>query len=128
MGYDNRLPDYESFLEFEEVYLRAVALAWTDEDFKEKLLSDAESAIEQYFNYRCPWSLDIQVREVNEKEIELGAGWHPPAEGRQGFWKLPKDTFYYRLPPKPDTIDPEEEPIALAAYNDSGPTYLFTCC
>ena len=48
-------------------------------------------------------------------------------EERPGHWKLPKNRFVYGLPPKPE-IDEDEMAIALAAYNDSGPGYLFTCC
>lgn len=128
MGYDNSLPDYASFLEFEEVYLRAIALAWKDEVFKKELLEHAETALDKYFNYKCPWSLDLFVREVTKTERAKGAGWHPSNEAHRGFWSLPNNTFLYGLPPKPINIDPDEEPIALAAYNDSGPTYLFTCC
>lgn len=128
MGYDNRLPDYASFLEFEEVYLRAIALSWVDEEFKAKLLASPEKTLGEYFNYRMPWCIDLSVREVTAEEKQAGAGWHPEADGRKGFWKLPRDTFYYKMPPKPKELDADEEPIALAAYNDSGPTYLFTCC
>jgi ribosomally synthesized peptide (two-chain TOMM family) len=123
MGFDNRLPDYESFLEFEEVYLRAIALSWKDAEFKKRLLEDAAKALANYFNYKCPWSVDLSVREVSPERY----GWKKSAK-KQYAWDLPQNTFYYGLPPKPENIDPDEEPIALAAYNDSGPTYLFTCC
>ncbi len=128
MGYDNRIPDYAAFLEFNEVYLRAIALAWKDETFKKMLLKDAGKAIEAYFNYRCPWSIDLSARELTKEEKKKGGGWHPSTDTHAGFWRLPVNVFSFNIPPKPKDIDSTEEAIAMAAYNDSGPTYLFTCC
>ena len=123
MAYDNRLPSYESFLEFHEVWLRAIALSWKDARFKKMLLEDTAKALQEYLNYKSPWSIDIKATVPEDPS----AKWHP-AEGKaNGYWTLPQDTFTYGIPPKPE-LPEDDEAVALAAYNDSGPGYLFTCC
>ena len=52
MSFTNQLPDYESLLEFQEVYLRAIALSWRDETFKKALEDDALLALQHYFAYK----------------------------------------------------------------------------
>ncbi|BCS97259.1 hypothetical protein DSLASN_28910 [Desulfoluna limicola] len=123
MAIDNRLPSYESFLEFQEVYLRAIALSWKDERFRDLLLEDAGKALQEYFGYKSPWNININVARPEESNQR----WYPSTEECPGHWKLPKNRFIYGVPPKPE-IDEDEMAIALAAYNDSGPGYLFTCC
>lgn len=111
------LPEYESLLEFQEVYLQAIALAWKDEDFKQELLNDAETALGKAFGYKNPWSVKLSVVMPNDRE----AGWNSD----QNRWYLPRNTIHIGLPKKPDK---DEQTMALAAYNNAGPTYLFTCC
>ena len=73
--------------------------------------------LEQYFNYNCPWNVNLAV------EKSKAAMWHSD----KGKWVgLEQNKITYGYPNKPKVL--EQEPIALAAYNDSGPTYLFTCC
>jgi ribosomally synthesized peptide (two-chain TOMM family) len=115
MPRNNEIPSYESLLEFQEVYLRAVALAWTDDGFKALLTSDMRAALENYFGYDCPWNVDL-------KAVEGGTGW----DSKTKTWDLPKMLTSVGLPNKPETF--EEQLVAFAAYNDAGPTYLFTCC
>jgi ribosomally synthesized peptide (two-chain TOMM family) len=116
MPRNNELPSYESLLEYQEVYLRAVALAWSDPTFKQDFLTDPRTAMENYFGYSCPWNVTIKV---SEPPANNGFGWN----GKK--WRLPRIKATFGLPIAP-TI--EEQPIAFAAYNDAGPTYLFTCC
>ena len=117
MPRDNRLPSYESMLEFQEVYLRAVALSWKDPAFRQALLHNPEQALADYFAYRCPWNVVLKVREASGD----GQGWDKEARR----WKLPPVRTTFGLPAAP-AID--EQLVAFAAYNDAGPTYLFTCC
>lgn len=122
MPRNNELPSYESLLEFQEVYLRAVALAWGETEdakvFKERFISDPALALQEYFGYTCPWGgVDLSVEEVDADQY----GWD--SESRS--WNLPKNTVGIGIPCKPDD---DEQTVALAAYNDAGPTYLFTCC
>lgn len=116
MTYDNRVPAYESLLEFQEVYLRAIALSWKDEKFKDALKTDTKLALERYFGYKCPWNINIKVSEAGENH-----GWEPDRKK----WNLPKNTITFGVPTKPNY---DEQAVALAAYNDAGPTFLFSCC
>jgi ribosomally synthesized peptide (two-chain TOMM family) len=118
MPRNNEIPSYESLLEFQEVYLRAVALAWVDDEFKSLLLRDARSALADYLGYECPWNVDLRVAEP----IGPNVGWDP----RNKTWTLPRMLTSFGLPNKPEAF--EEQLVAFAAYNDAGPSYLFTCC
>jgi ribosomally synthesized peptide (two-chain TOMM family) len=117
MPQDNRLPSFESILEFQEVYLRAIALSWTDATFKQALLEDTALALARYFGYKCPWNVKLRVREPAGPEY----GWNPTAKA----WCLPPSKSSFSIPVAPAVA---EQPVAFAAYNDAGPTYLFTCC
>ena len=116
MPRDNRLPSQDTLLEFQEVYLRAIALAWKDADFKAALLDNPDAALADYFAYRCPWNLVLKVREA-----AAGEGWDDQTQS----WHLPPIKTTFGLPKAPDI---DEQLVAFAAYNDAGPTYLFTCC
>jgi ribosomally synthesized peptide (two-chain TOMM family) len=117
MPRNNRLPTYESLLEFQEVYLRAVALAWNDVRFKSAFLAAPKTALQDYFGYICPWNVALEVREPNV----AGEGW----DAHTKKWNLPRTRITFGLPTAPQI---EEQLVAFAAYNDAGPTYLFTCC
>lgn len=117
MPRNNELPSYETLLEFQEVYLRAVALAWSDPKFKAQLLADPDQALRDNFGYICPWNVDLSVMEAKGP----GDGWDPVAKR----WKLPLLRTTFGVPKAPPF---DEQLVAFAAYNDAGPTYLFTCC
>ena len=117
MATNNGIPSYESLLELQEVYLRAIALAWRDPEFKQALLTDAGDALGRYFDYKSPWLLDLKVKEAGP-----AYGWNPEKRA----WSLPPHTLTFGIPSRPADI--VEEPVALAAYNDAGPAFLFTCC
>lgn len=127
MAYDNRIPSYEDLRAFSLVYMRAVALAWDDSEtgrtFKSLFLDRPEQALEQYFNYKCPWAINLVVREACAEDP--GSGWDPKA-GIAGKWRLPRNRVVFGIPTKPEA--PLSEAIGLAAYTDSGPNYLFSCC
>ncbi len=128
MPRDNRLPSYEALLEFQEVYLRAVALSWTDEAFRNEFLKDPALALEHYFSYRLEWNSVLVAYDPNDPHdpnnhnaTQHGWGWNPDKKA----WNLPPIETQIGLPIKPKV---EEQLLAFAAYNDAGPTYLFTCC
>ena len=121
MPLNNELPSYETLLEFQEVYTLAVALAWRDEEFRTMFLKDAKYALEHYFSYKMPWNVELAAEEVKEGGPE-GYGWDPQKEK----WHLPQSSITFGIPEMPERSD--EICIALASYNDAGPTYLFTCC
>ncbi|NML16904.1 BMA_0021/BMA_0022 family TOMM bacteriocin [Azohydromonas caseinilytica] len=117
MPRNNQIPSYDSLLEFQEVYLRAVALAWTNAQFKQDFLADPTGALANYFGYQCPWNVDLKVREATGP----GQGW----DAKKKQWTLPPVRTTFGVPVAPKV---EEQLIAFAAYNCAGPTYLFTCC
>ena len=82
MALNNAVPSFESMLEFQEVYLRAIALSWEDAEFKGALLKNPLEALGRYFHYTCPWLIDLKVVEAPE-----GAGWDA---GKQS-WSLPNN-------------------------------------
>ncbi|ABC37086.1 BMA_0021/BMA_0022 family TOMM bacteriocin [Burkholderia thailandensis] len=120
MADNNAVPTQQSLLEFQEIYLRAIALAWENEEFKRKLLADPHDALERYLDYRCPWILNLKIVEAPANEPAYG--WN--AEKQR--WYLPVNSLSVGIPAQPANL--AEEAIALAAYNDAGPAYLFTCC
>jgi ribosomally synthesized peptide (two-chain TOMM family) len=122
MPFNNTVPTYESLLVFQEVYLLAVALSWKDEKFKEKLKEDPLLALEHYFGYRCPWNLTVSVAEPDTTSAEE-YGWNTKYENK---WHLPNNSITFGIPVPPEKN--EEVCIALASYNDAGPSYLFSCC
>lgn len=144
MSQNNAIPSEESLMEFGEVYMRAIALAWRDDDFKKMLLEDAMYALEHYFGYRSTWNFRFSVHEPDqmikkyEKEPPTEVqtwGWLPKEDckkdgvnygiGRR-HWVLPKNGMSFGLPTAPDAV--KDFPVALALYNDAGPMYLFSCC
>jgi hypothetical protein len=61
--------------------------------------------------------VDLEVTEA----IGPGMGW----DAHHKTWNLPPIRTTIGLPVAPKI---EEQLVAFAAYNDAGPTYLFTCC
>ncbi|KVL95008.1 BMA_0021/BMA_0022 family TOMM bacteriocin [Burkholderia stagnalis] len=120
MANNNANPTLESMLEFQKVYLRAIALSWRDPEFKGELLANPLEALAKYFGYQCPWIIDIEVVKA-----EAGRGWTSDGKGG-GSWNLPRNAMTVGIPEQPTNLD--EEAVALAAYCDAGPSYLFTCC
>lgn len=117
MPRNNEVPSYESLLEFQEVYLRAVALSWENDEFKQAFLEKPQDALARYFGYRCPWTVELRVKEADKSTY----GW----DQKQGKWYLPRIKMSFGIPKAPEM---KERLVAFGAYNDAGPTYLFTCC
>lgn len=132
MAYDNNIPSYEEIRALSIVYLRAVALAWQDDEvgqrFKKFLFRDTNQALTNYFNYQCPFSVKFGIQETLPDQH---ATWIPTKhEGGKivpGHWSglLPNELVYL-VPNKPEPM--YDEAIALSAYVASGPNYLFSCC
>ncbi|AOK20720.1 hypothetical protein WL40_06050 [Burkholderia ubonensis] len=122
MAQNNANPTLESMLEFQKVYLRAIALSWQDKTFKDELLKNPFEALAKYFGYQCPWIIELEI--VKPKG---DYGWKSGSDGSgEGSWHLPRNTMWVGIPERPESRG--EEAVALAAYCDAGPTYLFTCC
>ncbi|WP_028311208.1 BMA_0021/BMA_0022 family TOMM bacteriocin [Derxia gummosa] len=123
MPRNNELPSYETLLEFQEVWLRAVALAWESPEFHRELLADPTEALRRNFAYQCPWILDLSVEAAEGPEFGWNVGKSPVKGSR---WTLPPIMASFGVPKRPEKL--AERGIAFAAYNDASPTYLFTCC
>ncbi|MFL9874887.1 BMA_0021/BMA_0022 family TOMM bacteriocin [Paraburkholderia megapolitana] len=117
MALNNTVPTLESMLEFQEVYLRAIALSWQDAEFRTALLANPTDALGRYFDYQCPWLLDLRVTAAGPE-----FGWNPATQR----WRLPQNAMTFGVPARPQPA--VEEAVALSVYNDAGPSYLFTCC
>jgi ribosomally synthesized peptide (two-chain TOMM family) len=125
------LPSSMDFDSFKVVLLAAMAKAWGDAQFRDKLQIDTKTALREIRDYELPWNLGIYLRDDRQ------ATWHAPVEPRnagsththhQSYWSNEKPhvlTLY--LPAKPES-ELACEPIALAMYNAAGARYPFTCC
>lgn len=103
---------------------RALAVAWEKEGFRTKVQKDAVLAMEGWLGYRCPWSLRIKVVDASGRMAY---------NATSGFWTYiptvehPKlNSIEYHIPNAP--TKQSIWPVALTAYNNTGPQYPFTCC
>lgn len=117
MALNYGVPTQETMLEFAEVYLQAVELSWRDDVFKAALLEDPMSALRHYFHYNTPWNFRLIIEQVEGGEY----GWI-----NNSIWNLPVNEISVGLPTAPKNLT--EHPVALALYNNAGPSYLFSCC
>ncbi|MFO0577273.1 MAG: BMA_0021/BMA_0022 family TOMM bacteriocin [Polyangia bacterium] len=162
----------DRFLEFSAVMVRALALAWDDEEFKDHLLNPSSClpALAGWLGYTSPWNMNIVVQNDYDavwvvpqkfKQIPTGEcgtvtegqesadrwnGWQPKNSQpdskhtdstKQSGTTLSKNRLVLHLPQCPYEQQGKDEktgdilgiiPIALAAYNQTGPAYPFTCC
>lgn len=62
------------FLDFGEVNLHAVALAWKDDTFREKLLNpisgDATPILSQYLGFNNPWNFFFRISRGYQFQME----------------------------------------------------------
>jgi ribosomally synthesized peptide (two-chain TOMM family) len=105
-------------VEWQRVWLKAVALAWRDATFKAHLMTDANQAIQKYLHYDMPRNLKVKVVEESQPIAY--------AENTAG-WVLPPVEMLMTLPPKPAGID--DHGIALAdLVGWNAHTCADTCC
>jgi ribosomally synthesized peptide (two-chain TOMM family) len=131
LGPDIGLGDWTQFLEFGSVTLRAIALAWHNPTFRGQLTSHGGSvlALQKWLAYNLPWNLVIQFHQ-DDWTWTPGAPPSGSGSGTHGDWtQKTHHELTLAVPHKPPasalgTI----EPIALAAYNNSGSAYPFSCC
>lgn len=147
-AYPTSLGNEGDFQEFGAVILRALGLAWSegpDGAFTQKLQDTTSClpALAGWLGYTTPWNMAIVV------EDDPDAVWEPldGKDSRQNGWQikphhssseglnphppavsLRKNTLVLHIPHRPDDADQEFFPVALAAYNQTGPAYPFTCC
>jgi ribosomally synthesized peptide (two-chain TOMM family) len=122
------MPSSEDFASFKVVLLAAIAKAWGDERFRQKLQIDATTALRDIRGYELPWDLGIYLCD------DPAATWKSPDPGNppdhhQSYWtNETPHALKLLLPAKLDQVDVTCEPVALAMYNAAGAEYPFSCC
>ena len=118
-GKDNRPEAWSQMMEWQNIWLRAIALAWSNPEFKKALLADPRVAIRKAFDYEVNEALDLSVAEVTAEEAQ----WN--TKGNVDWCNLPNMRLTMPLPPAPKIAD---QAVAISDYADAGRTYPFTCC
>ncbi len=111
------------FAAFGVITSRLVALAWNDSFFHEQLFNrpDARELVQEAMNYIVQWNFHLKFWEYevpSSPTVDFFAG------------SFPRSTIIVHLPQRPAALPPQGmgvEAIALAAYNDTGSQYPFTC-
>jgi len=123
--------DQKPFLEFGGVTLRAIALAWVNDDFLNELtnptIADAAPVLSRYLGYTNPWNFRIKF------VVHPDFVWHGETrENKIPMWNdgqkdnpIPKNIIQLHYPTRP--ADSKFWPIALTSYNNTGPAYPFSC-
>lgn len=118
----------DDFGEFGGITMRALALVWSSDKFAKALYqaSDARAVIQDYFDYIVPWNFRLRFKEYAGGSDDH---WLNEERGNEYWAKFPISEITVHLPRRPDAPGPDVdiEPVALAAYNDTGPQYPFTC-
>ncbi|MCG8417497.1 MAG: BMA_0021/BMA_0022 family TOMM bacteriocin [Proteobacteria bacterium] len=127
---ENILSDMESFKAWHYAWLRAVALAWSDDKLRADLLEDPVDFFLVHCNYRVPSGLKLFVYEADldseGKVNESVYGTFPPGwDAENNIWYLEDSIVAMYLPPTPDFKD---QAVALAAYDATARSYPFTTC
>jgi ribosomally synthesized peptide (two-chain TOMM family) len=108
------------FADFGVITSRVVALSWADKKFAHALFDNADASplIEEAMDYIIPWHFKLKFNLVSGPTAATD-------KYLKTYWKnFPRSKITVHLP-KPPEID--SQPIALAAYNDTGGQYPFTC-
>lgn len=119
----------DTTIQWQMVWLEAIALAWRDEQFKQQLLTDPRATLRRYFNFDLGPYVKLTVREASPPPADADP--HPAHKLAHAFggWDPAQDPLtsemIMALPPKPRT---EDQGVALSFYNASGRAYPFTCC
>ncbi|WP_299006388.1 BMA_0021/BMA_0022 family TOMM bacteriocin [uncultured Shewanella sp.] len=117
-------------LDFSAVVLRAISLYWEDGNFKASIInekgdfSDKTPILSKWFGYNNPWNFSLNFK--NNKRFDLKNGCDCDSQ-------YPANIISLGKPKKPHLLNGKQSdkailPIALAAYNDDGNSYPFTCC
>ncbi len=108
----------EHLVEFRTAYLRAIAKAWRDDDFREELLNNDNNAFDLLgrFGFDSPWAkLELKIVDSEDR-------WDPVKTG--GWVGGAHDKIVVRLPRAPGPYKEHLWPAALAAYYQKFSTFL----
>jgi ribosomally synthesized peptide (two-chain TOMM family) len=129
-------------LDFRTVWMRAVAQAWIDDNYKASLKADPKKALKEGFDYDWQWStIDFTIKEdPNFKWVSARSGlcvhrrktWYKPFRyslKSKWDWTFTKEneciTLSLPLTP-PKNYRPELHALALADFYNSQPTLFGT--
>ncbi|WP_166875268.1 BMA_0021/BMA_0022 family TOMM bacteriocin [Massilia mucilaginosa] len=104
--------NYDTFLQYRALIIRAIALAWKDPAFKSALYATPKEALKESLRYDFPYDMELAV-------IPNSASWRP--ELNAGWICHTQNVVGLTLPPRPE---PGEEAVALAEYNARFLTFL----
>jgi ribosomally synthesized peptide (two-chain TOMM family) len=93
----------DKLLAFRTTFLRAIAQAWADREFKQALTSDAVKALHDYFHYDWPWPerCELKVEEATGKYEWIGEDWVWAQTLEESLtMHLPLDPELHGIPPK----------------------------
>ncbi|AZZ96514.1 BMA_0021/BMA_0022 family TOMM bacteriocin [Pseudoalteromonas sp. R3] len=99
----------KQLLDFRATYLKAIAKAWNDEEFRKELClpGNALSVLDKYFGYKCPWNIQFSIKDLGEGPF------YNEARGVYMTDSLSFDKFVVSVPEKPAIPNPAE---ALSHY------------
>lgn len=118
--------DPGSLLAFGGVVLRAIALAWKSQVFRDELLNpactDAAPLLSQWLGYNNPFNFSIRFKTdpALTWDADKGAWNQYTADGQRI-----KNRIVLNYPNAPEAKD--FWPISLTSYNNTGSAYPFTC-
>ena len=128
-GHHAEAPD--DFASFGLVTGRLIALAWHDPAFHGALFSvdDARNLVQDAMDVVIPWNFRLKFTEhkVRTRPSSPGSGGGQPlalSTKSFDFSDFPFSEISVNMPEPPDDT---QRAIALAAYNDTGRQYPFTC-
>jgi ribosomally synthesized peptide (two-chain TOMM family) len=121
----------DDFASFGLVTGRLIALAWNDPTFRAALFSaeDARNLVQDAMDVVIPWNFRLKFTEhkVRNRTAPHGPGGDQPrllSTESFDFSDFPFSEICINMPESPDS---RQRAIALAAYNDTGTQYPFTC-
>jgi ribosomally synthesized peptide (two-chain TOMM family) len=122
----------EDFASFGLITGRVIALAWRDLGFHDALFAtdDARNLVQDAMDVVIPWNFRLKFTE--HKVLARHGG--PPHASDVGARLLSTEVFEFGNYPlteicinMPEPPDKTQSAVALAAYNDTGRQYPFTC-
>ena len=106
---------YGNFVELQTAIVRAIALAWTNDEYKQYYIHNPADAIKELLPEDCP------IREPHFLSIEVeSSSFHDFMPEYTGGWAGNNDEVTFWLPPPPmagaTTVDRDQTAAALTAY------------
>ncbi|WP_437678783.1 BMA_0021/BMA_0022 family TOMM bacteriocin [Sorangium sp. So ce131] len=121
-GPEDPLHGIRSALKWQDAWMMAIALAWSDKDLEDALIGDPVTFFAVHCNYRVPDGITLTVSRM-DADTKDAMGRKPGWDPANHIWFLKKSELTMYLPPKPDQ---SHQAVALSAYLATGRTYPFT--